>query len=369
MTSGMRGEMMLAACLTLLVFSACRNDELTQQTNAFRLGILAPYQGSAYPHLIHLHRGADLAFSGDPHFHVIYENSDTNGRYGKHVVEKVIEEDRVQGLMGGTDPYTAIKASELATANQLIYISCYVNPIAWPDSTAFTYFTRPSDHLQIEKMAALLKHLDASKVVILADKDPDRILLAQAMMDELPSDVVAESGWMQWQDTLDWTSLQDHEVLIFFAEIGLTQILDMTQQSPSDGSLIFCEGTLAPHQMRAALPTNFYFLQLPLPKRGRRYRRFEKEFEKFYEKLNSDLSNWFDPAPNLYETYAYEAASILQKAIKAKGHDLPAIHDYLTTKTFKTVVGTLRFDQDGQPNRDFEVLHVSDGIVKVVELP
>jgi branched-chain amino acid transport system substrate-binding protein len=64
--------------------------------------------------------------------------------------------------------------------------------------------------------------------------------------------------------------------------------------------------------------------------------------------------------PDVYDAYAYEAASIILQAIKDVGYDASKIRDYLLTHSFDSLTGALKFDKDGEVEREYGIVQVQE---------
>jgi branched-chain amino acid transport system substrate-binding protein len=87
----------------------------------------------------------------------------------------------------------------------------------------------------------------------------------------------------------------------------------------------------------------------------------------YYKSFNEAFKKKYQREPDVYDAYAYEAGSIILEAVKNVGYDATKIKDYLLSHTFnESLTGPLKFDQDGEVDRQYGIVKVQDG--KFVDL-
>lgn len=100
---------------------------------------------------------------------------------------------------------------------------------------------------------------------------------------------------------------------------------------------------------------------------GSYYTLMTVQDNEYYNHFKEIFIDKYKRDPDIYDAYAYEAASIILTAIKESGYDAVKIKDYLLTHTFDTsLTGGLTFDQDGEVDRQYGIVEVKNG--KFVEV-
>lgn len=82
----------------------------------------------------------------------------------------------------------------------------------------------------------------------------------------------------------------------------------------------------------------------------------------FYKNFKDDFVAKYNREPDVYDAYAFEAGFIVRTALNSVGNDATKIKDFLLMHPFESsLTGSLRFDSNGDVDRQYGIVQVKSG--------
>ena len=81
----------------------------------------------------------------------------------------------------------------------------------------------------------------------------------------------------------------------------------------------------------------------------------------FYKQFVEKFKLEYQKEPDVYDAYAFEAATFVRAALESKGGSATGVRDYLYATSFDSLTGPLKFDSDGEVSRDYGIVQVRNG--------
>ncbi len=332
-----------------------------------KIGFLSPFSGPNYPYLIHLHRGADIVLSSHDNIQGIYENCDPSGFYGSQAPQRLINHNGVVAILGPADPLAILKVQKTADKEKVLHFSCFSNPVLANHKSAFSFSNVPADRKQIELVSLFFdEYLRSKRVAIIFQAGSYHEVMARHLTRRLINKDI-RINIHPVSDHWNEIGLKRPEALLLLLHPERTlPIIKMVRTKMPDLTILCGQGSLSEHDLEHADRNKVYNVQFPMQRNRRYYRTFRREFQQFHAKLNATHPTLFHEEPNIYEAYAYEAASILAEAIREVGADPELIRRYLTSTTFSSLTGPLKFNQQGEVNRNFQIVALNGAHLNTV---
>jgi branched-chain amino acid transport system substrate-binding protein len=351
------------AIVTIFSLPACSKKS---ETKEIKIGVVGPLTGEGATYGESMRRGFDLAFQGDPQFKLIYEDDKLLPKEGVAAINKLISSDKVQVVLGSAASGVTLAMAPIAEKNRVILISSISTSDNLRNSGEYVFRNVPRNEIQgITAATFLFNNLGKKNVIIFKKNDEYANNLSSSFrrkFQELGGVVLLEDkyepGTNDFKEVVaKFRDLQPQGVYVpgNYQEVAL--FLRQAYEGGLKATFIGGDGSYSPELIalsRNAAEGSYYTIMAV--RHNDYYKNFEKKFVQQYSR-----------EPDVYDAYAFEAASIVLSAVKEVGNDATKIKEYLLSHTFDdSLTGPLRFDQDGEVNRQYGIIEVKDG--KFVEV-
>ncbi len=343
---------------SLLLLLSC-NDE--KKESKIKIGIVAPLTGEGASYGEAMQRGFNLIFDESNKFNLIYEDSKLQPSQGVNAIQKLISTDKVKVVYGAAASSVTLAMAPIAEKNKVILFSSISSTDDLINAGDYIFRNVPSNKVQgITAAKFLINDLKIKNIAILGENDDYGINLSQSFKKkvlELGANIVAEENYSSsdndFRTQLNKIKEKNAEAIFVPGNYEETiliikQMKELGMNIPTIGGDGSYSDLLIKNLKDKA--EGFYCTVMGLDENSDFFVKFKKIFIKKYNKK-----------PNVYDAYAYEAGNILLEAINNVGYDADKIKNYLYNTTFNSLTGKLKFDKNGEVNRDYNVVVVKNG--------
>jgi len=195
----MKQQTLIKICLfflLLLIIIGCSSNIPTTGgvvgVNKIKVGILIPLTGDAASYGENVKNGIELA-NQELNFELVYEDGKCNGPDAVNAIRKLIEVDKVNAVIGELCSGATIPASEIAKAAGIVMISPASTSPDLTNAGDHFFRTVPSDALQGEEGAKLVKKLGYQSLAILHVNDDYGVGFNRVLKENFDNVVISES--------------------------------------------------------------------------------------------------------------------------------------------------------------------------------
>lgn len=354
----------LIAITVFFSLSACVSKQTTsdnQSKNELVVGVVAPLTGEGATYGTSMKRGFDLAFQDDKNIRLVYEDDRLDSKAGVDALNKLISSDKVKVVLGSAASGVTMAIAPVAEKNKVILFSTISSSDNLRPAGDYIFRNVPRNEIQGKTAAEFLfNNLKATSVGIYGENDEYGTNLSKSFksrFEELGGKVVFEDSYnseqKDFKTALSKINLSGAKAVFIpgnYEESGL--ILTQAKELGMNISFIGGDGSYSPELIKIAGNSSegFYTVLMSVDKEGEYYKTFRSLFMSKYGQ-----------EPDTYDAYAYEGGRIILEAIQKSGYDADKIKNYLYATTFKSMTGDLKFDKDGEVNRNYGVVKVSNG--------
>ncbi len=325
------------------------------------IGVVGPLTGDGATYGQSMRRGYDLAFKGDSQMRLIYEDDKLSPKDGVSAINKLISADHVKVVLGSAASGVTLAMAPIANRSKVILFSSISTSDDLRKSGEYVFRNVPRNEIQGITAARFLHNkLGKKKIAVLKKNDEYATNLSRSFVNEL----VRLGGTVVYEDAYQPGTVDFRSVIEQIRKIGPDALyvpgnyqetglfLKQAFENALNLLVVGGDGSYSPELIKIAgnAAEGSYYTIMAVQSDSDYYRSFEKAFTSEYGK-----------APDVYDAYAFEAASIVRDAIKKVGHDSTKIRDYLLSQTFDSMTGLLKFDADGEVQREYGIVRVVNG--------
>ncbi|MBI4129184.1 ABC transporter substrate-binding protein [Candidatus Peregrinibacteria bacterium] len=367
----MKRPLALLALSTLLL-TACKTSG-----DVIKIGFIGPLTGDAAAMGKDMLNGVQLAIdevnakggvNGRKVSLIAEDARCTGGSDAASAAQKLVNVDKVVAIVGGLCSSETLAAAPIAEAAKIVLLSPGSSNPSISQAGDFVFRNYPSDALKAIAMAKYVKQQRYKKIAIISENTDYCTGLRDALVNEVGANLFVfnesvEPGTKDFRSLL--TRLQNMEFDVFITNANSDGIIAvMLEQFRGQG---FTQPILGADTADSQVVVDtgksaegMQFINVPTAGEGT---PFEETLTNTVGKPQSSIA---------WAAYAYDAANILFEAIGNVGTDGSAIRDYLyKLPEYKGVVGTIHFDNNGDPvGIPYVVKEIKGGkIVKVKDIP
>jgi len=343
--------------LVLAFTSNCSKKE--SEPSTIKIGVVGPFTGEGATYGESMRRGFELAFQNEPDVKLIYEDSKLSPKDAAAAINKLIAADKVKVVLGAAASGETLAMAPVAESNKVILFSSISTSDDLRTSGEYVFRNVPRNEVQgITGAVFLFKSLGKRNVVILKKNDEYANNLSKSFkhkFEELGGTVLLEEAYQP--GTADFRSIvakiKSLEPQAIYVPGNYQEVALLLRQAYEGGlkaTFVGGDGSYSPELINLAgdAAEDTYYTLMAV-EHNDYYNEFHEAFLKKYKK-----------EPDVYDAYAYEAASIILKSIRQAGYDATKIKDYLLSRSFdRSLTGPLRFDQDGEVERQYGIVKVT----------
>lgn len=327
-----------------------------------KIGALLPLTGDAASYGENAKKGIEVAVKeiNDKNLlgsklEVVFENSKCDEREALTAMEKLINVDKVNVVIGDMCSSATLAVSPIAEKNRVVLISPASTSQKITEAGDFIFRTVPSDALEGIAGAKLVDDLDYKRLAIMYLNNDYGTSFKRALSEGLKNlgrEVVAEESFEQNSrdmnaqlkriksknpDSLYIISNMPKPagiILMQIQELGLpVQVFGsegLKDQSVLDASLGAGEGLI---------------LTFPAKNGGESFQRFEMLYKEM-----------FNAPPGIFSAESYDAVQVIAEAIKDSDKSSESIRDRLYELVYDGASGLIDFDENGDISRQYTLL-------------
>lgn len=352
-------SLLLAGCAT-----GGPSGPSTELPDVIKIGYIGPLTGNAAGYGQDMKAGVALYFSenptiGDSTVEVIYEDGKCNGQDAANAVQKLINIDKVQTVIGGVCSGETLAAAPIAEVNKVLLLSPGSSSPAVTTAGDYVFRNYPSD----EQVAKTLVDdvLANHEVVALLSEQTDYAQgyrgAIQRHMETAGEELVVDEAFAV--DNTDYRTL-----LTKIDEAG-ADVLIFVGQSPVVGAFAVKQAKELGMDIQVYGTDTF-----PGPDFFDTAKDAAEGVKAVYAAEDPSRSGYDDfmakigeiQGAEIMSLLGYDAANLFANAIAEVGYDGTAIKDYFyAMPSFKGIGSDVNFDENGDNNVDAAVKIAKDG--------
>jgi branched-chain amino acid transport system substrate-binding protein len=333
----------------------------TTSENIIKIGVIAPLTGEGATYGASMKRGFNLAFQADSSIKLIYEDDKLLPKEGINAINKLISTDKVNVILGSAASAVTMAIAPIAEKNKKVLFSTISTTDNLRNAGEYIFRNVPRNEVQGSTAAEFLFYKLNIKVVgVFGENDEYGTNLSKSFKSKFAElggkisfDNAYSSGQKDFKTALTNANTSGIEALYIpgnYQESSL--ILIQAKELGVKFILIGGDGSYSPELISIAgnSAEGFYATIMSVDRQSDYYSAFYKLFVSNYKQ-----------EPDIYDAYAYEGGTIILETIKSVGYDADSIKNYLYKTSFSSLTGILKFDQDGEVQRNYGIVKVALG--------
>ncbi len=343
-----------------ILLTGCGNNNQTKK-ETIKIGAVIPLTGEVATYGESLKKGFEMAVMEDSgNYEIIYEDSKADKVTGISAINKLISIDKVKFVLGDATSGVTLAIAPVSEKNKVILFDAIATSDAIIKSGDYVFRNAPSNYKQAIKAASFITEvLKIKDIAIIYNQTDYGVNLSNKFKSELNAHnipIIFETGYQD--GTVDFKSilskLKSTNAKAVFAPGNYEETANMLKQARQMGITIPFVGTDGAYssklyEIAGKATNNFYLTMMGVDEDNEMYKKFVSSYK---AKYNSE--------PDVFTTYGYEAAKILFQAISKNGNDADKVKQYLYKNSFSSFTGQLKFDNDGEVNRDYVILKLQN---------
>jgi branched-chain amino acid transport system substrate-binding protein len=350
-----RNLSLLLLALILLV-SCGKKDE-----NIIKIGVIAPLTGEGATYGAAMKRGFDLAFKDSKNITLIYEDDRLSPKEGINAINKLINNDKVQVILGSAASGVTLAMAPIAEKNKVILFSTISSSDNLKESGDYIFRNVPRNEIQGKTAAEFIyTKLGKKTAIVLNKNDEYGVNLSRSFKSrftELGGTILLEDKYQPQSNDFKTaiTKIKNYKADAVYIPGNYQETAQLLKQSKEANlNVVFVggDGSYSPELIKIAgnSAEGSYFTLMAVNKETDYYKNFYKKFSAKYGK-----------EPDIYDAYAYEGGCFIKEAIDKVGYNSEKIKQFLYTTNFISMTGELKFDKDGEVQRDYGIVKVTNG--------
>ncbi len=334
------------------------NSGDTMEVTTVKVGWMGPLSGDAASYGESIKRGVELALkdAGLENIELIVEDSKCDAKEAVNAVNKLINVDEVQAIVGEVCSGATLAAAPIAEQNGVVMISAASTAPTVSDAGEYIFRTVPSDSAQGDFGANLVREKGFDKLAVLAINDDYGQGFNLVLNDRFPAlggEVVASETFsagdvdLNTQLTKIKNSGAEAVFIISNSPDSAVAALKQITQLGLEVTVFASEGLKSQDILDGAKEAaEGMFVTPPASPTAEFTEAHTTEYE-------------VEPGP--FSAQAYDAMTAIASAVNGGAYTGEAIKDALLDLTFTGASGEIDFDQNGDVAGEYEVFVVKDG--------
>ncbi|MEK7544707.1 MAG: penicillin-binding protein activator [Patescibacteria group bacterium] len=364
----------IAGFTAIALAGGCLSAPGSDTASTIKVGLLAPLTGDAAAYGAAMSNTIKLAAKQmnaqggiqGKNVEVVIEDSQCDSKAGATAVQKMINTEKVQFVIGGLCSSETLGAAPFAEAAKVVIISPGSSSPKITTSGDYIFRNYPSDLGKGTIVAKIATNKGYKKVGVLSEQTDYALGLKDAFVEAFKA-VGGESVVETY--TSDATDLRTQLVKLREAKIDALFVDPQTQNK-----------ALLTFQQMKEMKWKVQMITQDAVISDKETLMKEKDFEEgmigvdlvprnddpMVTKFRADYKAEYAVDPNfeIFSYATYDAMTLLKQGIEKGGeYNGTKLKDYLyTVKDFKGLLGTYGFDQNGDPTIEYATLVVKDGV-------
>lgn len=329
----------------------------TPPAQPVKIGWMGPLTGDAASYGESIKRGVELAHRQiNANVEIIYEDTKCEGKDAVTAVNKLVNTDAVQAIIGEVCSGATLAAVPVATAAQVAMISAASTSPRLSEAGEFFFRTVPSDTLQGEFGAQLVYDKGFRRLAVLFSNEEYGLGFNNVLKEKYTT----LGGAVVRSEPFERTAvdLRTHLTKIKSANPDAIYIISNSPDSASaalkqitelniEAALFGSEGLKSP-DILAAAGEAAEGLILTTVSAGT-------------EHFTNQHRTAYGTEPGPFAAQGYDAYAALARAVLSGAATRPVIAQYLHAVDFDGVSGRIKFDEHGDVAGNYSVFEVADG--------
>lgn len=345
------------------------------------IGVIAPFTGEDAAFGMPIRNAAELAVEeinakggiAGHELEVVWEDGQCDEKTATAAAQKLINLDQVDIIFGGICPAELLAIAPLAETAKVLVISPTVTVSEVSGAGDFTFRTAPSD-INAATAAANYAYdeMEAHKAAIISETKSQAQGLRQAFKDgftalggEIIADETYDTGATDLTEQITKIKESGPDLIYIIPQTFVPGITILKQLAENDiqAKLLTTE-VLVNRSVIIGNAEDMEGLMGITQWLDNNNEQTNKMFEKYQEKFNEE------PLLPMFQANMYSQFYLIKEAINKVGLDAEKLRDYLYgLKGWKHALGTLTFDQNGDPiGLSYSIKKVENGELVEVEI-
>lgn len=343
--------------MTLLVIAGCAQPAQPAKKEPIKIGFMGPLSGEAAAYGESIKKGVELALADSGiEATVIFEDSKCDGKEAVTAINKLINVDGVQAIVGEVCSGATLAAAPIAEASQVVLISSSSTNPDITNAGDYIFRTVPSDDLQGVFAANMVYNDGRVSMAVLYSNEDYGVGLSTVLIEsyeaiggEVVATETAEVGAVDLRTQLTKIKEAEPEALFLISNSpdSVVATLKQIKELGIDVTLYGSEGLMNPDIVEGAAGAA----------EGLIISSVTSGSDAFKARHNAKYGA--DPGP--FAAQAYDAFRALALTIKGGATTGTAIKDALYDVQFDGASGRVIFDENGDVSGNYAVAIVVDG--------
>lgn len=339
--------------------------------DAIKIGVVGPLTGEGATYGLAMQRGIDLALEGinknggilGKKVIATYEDDKLNPKDAINAVNKLINSDKVQVIIGSAASKVTIAIAPFAEKSKVVLISSISTADTIKYSGDYIFRDVPPNRQQgITAARFIFNDLSKRNAVIFYKNDDYGISLSTSFKNEfikLGGTVLFVDNYFpnakNFREQLSKIKAKKPDVVFFpgnYEESAI--ILRQAQELDINATFIGGDGSYSPELIKIAGKSaeNTYYTLMSLP----------PDTNKVFIEFKKNYKVKYNDEPDVYSVYSYDATNVILEAIKKAGeYGGEKIKNALYDINYNGITGQMHFDSYGEVNKDFSIYIVKNG--------
>lgn len=344
----------------------------TKEPTVLKIGVVGPMTGEGATYGAAMKRGINLALEEineeggllDKKIKAIYEDSKLMPREGINALNKLINKDGVQVVIGAAASRVTLNMAPFAEKSKVVLISSISTADKLKEAGDYIFRNVPPNLQQgISAAKFVANKLKVSDAAVFYKNDEYGISLSEAFIDyfkKIGKEILIIESYQpdetDFRNQLIKISKFNPEVVFFpgnYEDTG--KILRQAKELGMKSIFIGGDGSYSPELINIAgdAAEGSYYTVMSLPPNS----------DPIYSSFKKDYIDNYSQEPDVYSVYAYDAAMVIFQAIKSAGeYNGTKIKDELYDIEYNGITGKIEFDKYGEVKKEYAIY-----IVKNVE--
>lgn len=323
-------------------------------SETIKIGFMGPLTGDAASYGQSIRKGVDLAFeeANLDNVEIIYEDSECDGKKAVTAINKLINVDGVQAIVGEVCSGATLAAAPIAESKGVVLISASSTSPKLSDSGDYVFRVVPSDALQGAFAANLLYQRGHRKIAVLYGNEEYGVGFKDVLERTFPGEVVASEAFersstdLRAQVTKIKAARPDAIFIISNSpDSSVAAIKQIKELGVGTAKLYGSEGLKGPEVAELRQAENIIVTSVTSG---------TFEFDLKYR-------DEYDESPGPFAAQGYDAFASLARSLKRGSDTGEEIKNDLYSVTFDGASGRISFDLNGDIAGNYEVFQLKKG--------
>lgn len=328
-------------------------DEQVISPEVIKIGFMGPLTGDAASYGQSIKRGVDLAYrdANLDNVEIVYEDSKCDPKEAVSSINKLINVDGVQAIIGEVCSGATLAAAPIAQANDVVLISASSTSPKITNSGDYIFRTIPSDTLQGAYGASLVYQNGDKKLAILYSNEEYGVGFEDVLQRTFQGEVVASEAFergstdLRTQLTKIKEARPDSIYIISNSPDSSVAALKQIKELRIIAQVYGSEGLKGPEVAETKEAENLIITAVSAGTVG-----FSLEYEDEYSEK-----------PGAFASQGYDAFSAVARTLKRGAMTGEEIKNDLYSTTFDGSSGRISFDLNGDVAGSYETYQLKKG--------